>query len=83
MPHQSPSHIRIRHAKRAAEAQAIEGVRFIAGDVLRALAELPAEERFDLVVLDPPRSGAREILPELVRRRPVSIACMSIMAAMI
>jgi len=64
----------IAAAKRAAEAQALRHVRFIAGDVLRALAELPAEERFDLVVLDPPRSGAREILPELVRRKPAAIA---------
>jgi tRNA/tmRNA/rRNA uracil-C5-methylase (TrmA/RlmC/RlmD family) len=43
-------------------------------ELLRALAELPAKERFDLVVLDPPRSGAREILPELVRRKPAHIA---------
>jgi 23S rRNA (uracil1939-C5)-methyltransferase len=64
----------IAAAKRAAEAQGLGRVRFIAGDVLGALAALPAQERFDLVVLDPPRSGAREILPELVRRRPAHIA---------
>jgi tRNA/tmRNA/rRNA uracil-C5-methylase (TrmA/RlmC/RlmD family) len=35
---------------------------------------LPQSEGFDLVVLDPPRSGAREILPELARRGARHIA---------
>jgi len=49
-------------------------VRFIAGDVREALGKLPGSEHFDLVVLDPPRSGARDILPELIRRAPPHIA---------
>jgi len=61
-------------AKRAASAESFTGARFIAGDVREALAKLPRTEAFDLVVLDPPRSGAREILAELARRAPPHIA---------
>lgn len=64
----------IAAAQRAASEQGLRGVRFVAGDVEKQLARLPAEERFDLLVLDPPRSGARAILPELLRRAPRSIA---------
>jgi 23S rRNA (uracil1939-C5)-methyltransferase len=64
----------IAAAKRAASAQKLAAIRFITGDVLSALAQLPRAEPFELVVLDPPRSGAREILPELVRRAPPHIA---------
>ena len=38
------------------------------------LGKLPRVPAFDLFVLDPPRSGARQILPELVRRAPLDIA---------
>jgi 23S rRNA (uracil1939-C5)-methyltransferase len=64
----------IAAAKRAASAHQLSFARFIAGDVQRALAKLPRAERFDLVVLDPPRSGAREILPEILRLAPPHIA---------
>ena len=64
----------IAAAQRAAAEQGLSAARFIAGDVKRALAQLPRAESFDLVVLDPPRSGAREILPELIRRAPRYIA---------
>ena len=64
----------IAAAKRAATAQRFGSVRFIAGDVQSALGKLPPSERFELIVLDPPRSGAREILPELLRRQPPHIA---------
>ncbi|HEY4104419.1 MAG TPA: methyltransferase domain-containing protein [Polyangiaceae bacterium] len=64
----------IAAAERAARAAKLEGARFIAGDVRAALAQLPQSEGFDLVVLDPPRSGAREILPELARRGARHIA---------
>ncbi len=49
-------------------------LRFVSGDVRSAFADLRQAERFDLVVLDPPRSGARDILPELIRRAPEHIA---------
>ena len=64
----------IAAAKRAAVAQNFENVRFIAGDVRDALGKLPRSEVFDLVVLDPPRTGARDILPEVLRRAPQHIA---------
>ena len=64
----------IAAAKRAATEQGLTRVRFIAGDVKEALAKLPRADSFDLVLLDPPRSGAREVLPELIRRAPPHIA---------
>ncbi|MET0795413.1 MAG: class I SAM-dependent RNA methyltransferase [Polyangiaceae bacterium] len=68
------SKIAIGAAKRAATEQRLGAGRFIAGDVREALAKMPRTELFDLVVLDPPRSGARDILPELIRRAPRYIA---------
>lgn len=64
----------IAAAKRASTEQGFTRVRFIAGDVKEALAKLPRTDAFDLVLLDPPRSGAREVLPELIRRAPRHIA---------
>jgi len=64
----------IQAAKRAAADQGLTRGRFIAGDVRAELARLPRADAFDLVLLDPPRSGAREVLPELVRRSPQQIA---------
>ena len=64
----------IAAAKRASTEQGLTRARFIAGDVKEAFAKLPLRESFDLVVLDPPRSGAREILPELISRAPRHIA---------
>ena len=64
----------IAAAKRASAEQGLTLARFIAGDVKEALAKLPRTESFDLVLLDPPRSGAREVLPELIRRAPRHIA---------
>jgi len=64
----------IAAAKRASSEQGFTHAHFIAGDVKEALAKLPRAEPFDLVVLDPPRSGAREILPELLARAPRHIA---------
>jgi 23S rRNA (uracil1939-C5)-methyltransferase len=68
------SKVAIAAAKRAASAQQLDGARFIQGDVQGALGKLPSAERFDLIVLDPPRTGAREILPALLLREPPQIA---------
>jgi 23S rRNA (uracil1939-C5)-methyltransferase len=64
----------IAAAKRAAKEQSLSSARFIAGDVRVELEKLARAERFDLVVLDPPRSGARDVLPEVIRREPRQIA---------
>jgi 23S rRNA (uracil1939-C5)-methyltransferase len=64
----------IAAAKRASSEQGFSRAEFIAGDVKQALATLPRAASFDLVVLDPPRAGAREILPELISRAPRHIA---------
>ena len=64
----------IAAAQRASAEQGLSGAQFISADVKQALAQLPHSETFDLIVLDPPRSGAREILPELIRRAPRHIA---------
>ncbi len=64
----------IAAAKRAAKEQALPSARFIAGDVRVELERLARTDRFDLVVLDPPRSGARDVLSELIRRGPRHIA---------
>ncbi|MEI9949201.1 MAG: methyltransferase domain-containing protein [Pseudomonadota bacterium] len=68
------SKLAIAAAKRAATEQGFTRVRFIAGDVKEALAKLPSADSFDLVLLDPPRAGARDVLPELIRRAPRHIA---------
>jgi 23S rRNA (uracil1939-C5)-methyltransferase len=68
------SAIAVEAAQRSAAEQGFARARFVAGDVRRALIDLPREEHFDLVVLDPPRTGAREVLPEILRRAPQQIA---------
>jgi 23S rRNA (uracil1939-C5)-methyltransferase len=51
---------------------------FRAGDAGRELGRMQARgERFDLVVLDPPRSGAREILPRVIDLEAPSLALCS------
>ena len=64
----------IAAAKRAAAEQQLTNARFIAGDVRDALSQLSEADRIELIVLDPPRSGARDILPEVIRRAPLHIA---------
>jgi 23S rRNA (uracil1939-C5)-methyltransferase len=64
----------IAAARRAASEQGLAELRFVAGDVAQALARLPRDDVFDLVVLDPPRSGARAVLTPILERRPRSIA---------
>ena len=58
----------IRHAKRN-----VSEASFFTGDVGRTLPRLPG--RADLVVLDPPRTGAgRPVMTAIARRRPRAIA---------
>ncbi|MDO3376688.1 class I SAM-dependent RNA methyltransferase [Geoalkalibacter halelectricus] len=51
--------------------------RFLCRPARQALTQDLLRERFDLVVLDPPRSGAREVIPELLRMRPERIVYIS------
>ncbi len=57
--------------RRASEAQGLE-LRFIAGDVAREAKRLDA--RPELVLLDPPRTGAREVIASVLRLAPRVIA---------
>ena len=58
----------IRVARRSARDAGLDGVEFFAGDVRARVADLLAStQRFDLVVLDPPRSGAKSLLALLAQ----------------
>jgi 23S rRNA (uracil1939-C5)-methyltransferase len=62
-------------ARRAATELGLPADGFFAGDAREKLAELGRrKERFDLVVLDPPRSGARDVLDVVVRLGAPTIA---------
>ncbi|HEY2405760.1 MAG TPA: methyltransferase domain-containing protein [Polyangiaceae bacterium] len=61
-------------ARRAAREQRLNAVRFVADDVAHALEQLPPAEVFDLIVLDPPRSGARAALARILDLRARHVA---------
>jgi tRNA/tmRNA/rRNA uracil-C5-methylase (TrmA/RlmC/RlmD family) len=61
-------------AARDAHANLPRGVRVVRGDVGRVLATT-LDEPFDLVVLDPPREGARRaVVEQVVDRAPRAVA---------
>jgi 23S rRNA (uracil1939-C5)-methyltransferase len=65
-------------ARRAAAEQGLPADGFVVGDAeteVRALVRAGAE--FDLVVLDPPRSGAKDVLSAVIRLSPRAIALCS------
>lgn len=65
----------VEAAQRAAEAQGIGQLRARTADAARALQDLIREEkRFDLVVLDPPREGAPEVVAGIARLSPRAVA---------
>jgi len=69
----------VTHARRNADRAALANCRFLqrdAASAARSLAE--AAEKFSLVVLDPPRSGAADVidaLPALASDRLVYVSC--------
>jgi 23S rRNA (uracil1939-C5)-methyltransferase len=69
----------IRSAKRNAEAAGLTNCRFLRQSAAAATGELLARgERFDLLLLDPPRQGCADILPllpELGAARIIYISC--------
>lgn len=69
----------VQWAEKNAQQNALRHFSFLAGDVNRELDRLvTAGQRFDCVVLDPPRTGlgkAAALLPRLAPRRIVSISC--------
>lgn len=63
----------IRAARRAARTQALSDDCFVSGDAARELARR-ARPVADLVLLDPPRDGARDVVPALLAAAPPWIA---------
>jgi len=65
-------------ARRAAQELGLPADGFVVGDAREKIAELArGRERFDLVVLDPPRSGARDVLEAVARLSAPAIALCS------
>jgi 23S rRNA (uracil1939-C5)-methyltransferase len=69
----------ITAARRSADAHGITNTRFLQQTAAKAAEGLAREgERFDLVILDPPREGAADVLrhlPSLVTRGLVYVSC--------
>jgi 23S rRNA (uracil1939-C5)-methyltransferase len=65
----------VEAAQRAAAAQGISGLRTRTADAGRALSDLIHEgKRFDLVVLDPPREGAPDVMSGIGKLGPRTVA---------
>ena len=65
-------------ARANAETLGAAGIRHMGGDAVAETARLAeAGERFDAVLLDPPRAGAKEVLPFLAKLRPARILYVS------
>lgn len=69
--------VSIEAARRAAEAQRIVGVEFVVGEVSAWLRSQARSLRVDLVVLDPPRAGARALVDSVAALNPAHIAICS------
>lgn len=68
----------VADAEANAKAAGLPNVRFEKGDAARVASRLlEAGERFDAVVLDPPRIGCREVIEPVCRMRPRRIVYVS------
>ena len=67
----------IRQAELNARANGLSHTRFQSRPAEAAIRDVTAAKAFDLVVLDPPRTGAYEVVRELVRLRPPRIIYVS------
>lgn len=73
------SKVAVSLARINSEANMIENVRFVCSSVPSFLRKsLHQRAEFDLIILDPPREGARDILEELLRlspKRMIYVSC--------
>lgn len=68
----------VARAARNAERNGVANARFHAANLMLPRADAPwAQQAWDLVLLDPPRAGAREILPLATASRPRRIVYVS------
>jgi 23S rRNA (uracil1939-C5)-methyltransferase len=68
----------VESGRRAAREAGLPAEAFVAEDAARFLAGLSQrDEPFDLMVVDPPRRGARDVLESIVRAAPRHIAMCS------
>ncbi|MEX2150788.1 MAG: 23S rRNA (uracil(1939)-C(5))-methyltransferase RlmD [Steroidobacteraceae bacterium] len=68
----------VARAARNADRNGVTNARFCAADLSLPSAEAPwAQQDWDLVLLDPPRAGAREVLPVATASRPRRIVYVS------
>jgi len=68
----------VRRARENAERNGIADIRFEKADLFKTAADVDwLQQPFDKVLLDPPRAGAREILPAVAQRKPSRIVYVS------
>ncbi len=67
----------VTRARQNAVACGLENVEFLSADLCKPTAELPAGRRFNRVILDPPRTGAAELLDPLIEMNPERILYVS------
>jgi 23S rRNA (uracil1939-C5)-methyltransferase len=68
----------VARARRNAELNGLSNVRFAVADLFKPVAdEIWSRERYDLVLLDPPRAGSVEMLPTIAKMKPRRIVYVS------
>lgn len=68
----------VRRGEASARQNGISNTRHFVGNLFEPAPALPwMKERFDKILLDPPRAGAMEIMPHLARMKPKRIVYVS------